>query len=835
MSGKVVASSSGDLFDLLRANVPKLMNYTKANQQEIKKRILFLHIMMAACLIVASVLGGYFGYTILRESETNLFRKQYDSLVGGLTNSINKNMESMKLVSSTVAAIFQTQCPLEQWPYCIIPYKSYSGISESLTLVARSCQINFIPLVQVDEVSQYEKFILSVYENDDIYPDGIANSSFGEGIYAIDQSLKNAADNRYHDTTGEVECSQYKILTPVVMSSGMNSNTSYLENVHHDCHCAHVIDAIINCRQDLQGNNCDSQLTNIFNLKHHDGIASEIYHGIYPTSSVKMPTGFISVKFRWEAILQHMVPDYVSGIQCVLSDNHGLTHYTFDIIDGAVSLHGEGNLHQQEFSRFERRCNITAFASAPQIFFYPSEAFYYLYITKYPLIISISSVVIVLVTSLLFVLYDIMISKLVFEKQAMLDSKRVFMKVISHEIRTPMNVVCIGLNLLEDEIRMLTVDEKSIANIEECLQLVDDMQESSDAAVHILDDLINYDKVESNTLLIERNPINIFQLIQKAVKPAIVQAKHAGIKVILDIKLMEDCETEDQKKEVNSLYVFGDDVKLAQVIRTIVSNAIKFSQQDGTITILVRWNESKADDSIHGNAGYISRGTISIDCIDYGKGMTSDTREKLFYGPYSEGGMKNTGQGNGLGLWIASGIVEQHHGRIFVQSEGLGFGCTFTIELPVYLKENWNEISIYSDDMRGGGNGSKALRQVQRVLIVDDATTNRKILSKLLRREGIQCDEAENGEEAVEMVKQSTEEYDIILMDYEMPVCDGPSATRQIRQLGCTSLIFGVTGNVLVEEMQYFKDCGAEDVLIKPISRDKLNDVYVKWSSSYRI
>jgi CheY-like chemotaxis protein len=119
-----------------------------------------------------------------------------------------------------------------------------------------------------------------------------------------------------------------------------------------------------------------------------------------------------------------------------------------------------------------------------------------------------------------------------------------------------------------------------------------------------------------------------------------------------------------------------------------------------------------------------------------------------------------------------------------------------------------------------------------RALVVDDAVTNRKLLARLLERRGHSCDQAKDGQEAVQKVMESLQNgspYDTILMDYEMPVMDGPTASKEIRALSCDSLIVGVTGNALQEDIAHFKSCGANAVLIKPLQTEALEEILVEF------
>jgi CheY-like chemotaxis protein len=234
-------------------------------------------------------------------------------------------------------------------------------------------------------------------------------------------------------------------------------------------------------------------------------------------------------------------------------------------------------------------------------------------------------------------------------------------------------------------------------------------------------------------------------------------------------------------------------------------------------------------------------GTVRIAVKDSGAGLSpQQLAEICAEGVQFNANELQAGQGSGLGLFISKGIVEQHGGKLVVTSEGLGKGAQFTIILPLFSIDP-------QDSLLGGGSSSgditrndlgKAILSLagrtmtmetsmqildlhpQRLLVVDDSALNRKMLVRLLTSKDHTCEQAEDGEVAVrkylEMVERG-EPPDAILMDYEMPVMNGPTATARLRELGCACLIVGVTGNVLPHDVAFFKERGADAVMPKPV------------------
>jgi CheY-like chemotaxis protein len=219
----------------------------------------------------------------------------------------------------------------------------------------------------------------------------------------------------------------------------------------------------------------------------------------------------------------------------------------------------------------------------------------------------------------------------------------------------------------------------------------------------------------------------------------------------------------------------------------------------------------------------LSHGTIVIAVKDSGTGLSEEEITKI-----GAGGVRFDAdhllseQGSGLGLFISKGIVEQHGGKLVVTSEGPGKGVTFSAVLPYYGNEPEKAKSPKEIPVVQPLNvpTTDAFAEPRRMLVVDDSPFNRKMLIRLLTSKDHKCEQAEDGEKAVrkylEMVERG-EPPDAILMDFEMPVMNGPSATARLRELGCECLIVGVTGNVLPHDVAFFLEHGANAVLPKPL------------------
>ncbi|CAB9527495.1 Autoinducer 1 sensor kinase/phosphatase LuxN (Partial), partial [Seminavis robusta] len=409
-----------------------------------------------------------------------------------------------------------------------------------------------------------------------------------------------------------------------------------------------------------------------------------------------------------------------------------------------------------------------------------------------------------------------------------------------------------------------------------------DVQENANTAVQMLNDILDYDKVESSTLKLELDNVPIWTLISKTIQQFQVQAlgSHVALRLKQDDSRgrpkslngeahlgrprsgsLRDFESGVHcAAELEATTVIGDGTKLGQVFRNIISNALKFTPPDGTINVRaihVRDGlPSYQLPSSYNPTDYESQqprraGSIRIQFKDSGVGMTREQLGKLFNeGIQFDVNRLQNGGGSGLGLVISKGIVEQHGGTVSVTSGGIGHGTTFTVELPLFHLPS--EPSKTMDDSTAASIVSveePPEPTERRVLVVDDVMSNRKMLVRLLERAGHTCDTATNGEAAIRAVEgdigaviedRNHVPFDCILMDYEMPIMNGPDATERIRDLGFGGLILGVTGNVLAEDTDHFLSKGADEIIAKPVKIAKLQESWErltpsrkrKWSES---
>ena len=265
-------------------------------------------------------------------------------------------------------------------------------------------------------------------------------------------------------------------------------------------------------------------------------------------------------------------------------------------------------------------------------------------------------------------------------------------------------------------------------------------------------------------------------------------------------------------------------------------------------TVVLNKHQQKQDDAGGGDNGISlsKRGLVEIEVIDEGVGMTHEQLRTVFDdGTQFNANKFQAGGGSGLGLSIAKGIIEKHNGTLSCSSLGIGRGTTFKISLPLYDNPatcaspsnglhdiDETETQLFGDSTTKEMDSDFETPKLH-ILVVDDATTNRKLCIRLLERSGHTCHGACDGKEAVDMVKKTiadntAQPYDCILMDHEMPVMTGPEATSAMRKMGCSAYIVGVTGNVMSEDVEHFHQSGANSVLPKPFRLEALENCWVE-------
>ncbi|MDR0987175.1 MAG: response regulator [Ruminococcus sp.] len=374
---------------------------------------------------------------------------------------------------------------------------------------------------------------------------------------------------------------------------------------------------------------------------------------------------------------------------------------------------------------------------------------------------------------------------------ASMKAKTDFLSRMSHEMRTPLNAV-IGMAKIAAETK--DVNKKDV-----CLERI---SSSSTQLLAIVNDVLDMSKIDSNKMEIVPGDVQLDRLIKY-----VVDLNSAKI-LQKNIYITVNCEKTDR-------YVVTDGIRLAQILSNILSNAVKFTPENGFITV-----EVKIHRQIYGNSSLI------CEIMDNGIGIKKDDMSTLFNAfEQADGGITRKFGGTGLGLTISKKLVELMGGEITVISEK-GEGSVFKIELPF----SWGEVIVQKPERQS------IIEQYnwtgKRILLVEDIEINREIVLGLLHETGVTIDFAENGKIAVDKYLANPDAYNIILMDIQMPVMDGITAAKRIRNSGYITAeripIYAMTANAFREDEEKCFRAGMNGHIPKPIDADKLREIINK-------
>ena len=373
--------------------------------------------------------------------------------------------------------------------------------------------------------------------------------------------------------------------------------------------------------------------------------------------------------------------------------------------------------------------------------------------------------------------------------------KSKFLATVSHEIRTPLNGI-IGLSDLLKK-RSLTPDFSISAQ----RQFIDVIHQSGKTLLRIINDILDYSKIESDQIVFERVEFDIARVFNQVLFT--LSAKSAEKNISLS------CDVDPTLPRT----VLGDPDRLAQVLFNLIGNAIKFTSV-GTVTLKIQ-RGSKSDDSI--------RFTV----VDTGIGIAKEKIPDLFK-PFSQGQKNGTSgePGTGLGLSISKHLVAGMGGEIEVESsKDRGSVFHFEISLPAVNGEKIGDIKTEIAANIGDTGGLphdqvRANSSSPRILVAEDNPTNQLIAQSMLTALGYNTLLAANGKEAIASCKEN--EIDLILMDCQMPVMDGFEATEKIRAAGADTPIVALTANASKEDEALCQQAGMNGFLAKPITIDFL-------------
>jgi two-component system, sensor histidine kinase and response regulator len=365
------------------------------------------------------------------------------------------------------------------------------------------------------------------------------------------------------------------------------------------------------------------------------------------------------------------------------------------------------------------------------------------------------------------------------------QAKSEFLANMSHEIRTPMNAV-LGLSHLMQKTE-LTPRQRDY---------IDKLQASGQHLLGIINDILDFSKVDAGKLDLERTDFELKSLLDNAAAVLNEKCRAKNLEWVLDVA-----------PDVPP-YLVGDPLRLGQILLNYANNAVKFTER-GRIVVAVRVDE-RTDDGV----------LLHLRVSDTGVGITSEQKARLFQ-RFSQADASSTRKfgGTGLGLAICKKLADLMGGEVGVESD-TGQGSTFWLRTTLGVGKAGRPVQA--------AKGLAALAGA-RILLVEDNDINQQVARETLEDAGLTVDVASDGRAALAMVTQAA--YDLVFMDMQMPVMDGVTATRAIRQMeGMSKLpIVALTANAMEKDRQACMEAGMDDVLVKPIDPDCMWDVLLRW------
>ncbi len=393
------------------------------------------------------------------------------------------------------------------------------------------------------------------------------------------------------------------------------------------------------------------------------------------------------------------------------------------------------------------------------------------------------------------------------------ETKSIFLANMSHEIRTPMNGIIGFLNLIE---------QGAYKSSDELHDFVTTARQSAETLLDLINDILDFSKIEAGKLQLEEEELNLRELIGSALQTVSTKVNEKRLKVIVDV----DPGT--------TPLLIGDTKRLRQVYINLISNAVKFTDQ-GHIRITV--NSEKIDNE---------RIKIVSAIEDTGMGIPRDKMDALFKSfSQVDGTMSRKHGGTGLGLAICKELVSLMNGSIKVDPDYTK-GSRFVFSVILKKQKNTSLFSaIKSYSKTAESEALKGIIQQKmlsiddlrdyrarfKILLVEDNPVNQKVALKILAQAGFQIDAVNNGREAYETMLAAAQ-YDLILMDIQMPEMDGWTATQKIREIkgiGENIPIIAMTAHALLGDRDKCLAAGMNDYISKPIKTDEFIALLDRW------
>ncbi|KAJ1417051.1 hypothetical protein B484DRAFT_422080, partial [Ochromonadaceae sp. CCMP2298] len=685
----------------------------------VTKRISGLRTLVAVMLGVAAVAVGVGSYIGVSYTERSSAVSQFRSTVDAAVAKLDDNFYRYKMY-------VQLHPTLADWPNAVLPNFQTSAM---LANEIGGCdRVGFAVSVKPELLPDYETFMLDTWDNDP----AIVPNTADHGMYHLGR----------HQAHFPLAQLLYTEEIPAPDALGYNLYSTENEG--------EAIDRLVGCVDDNVFQKATLKCGVTSKMTGSSGSADYLERTDYALSSVSSfrtvsivvgtdahheIVGSVGGQYAWSPTLSRIFAESVSDDRMAFGDVASKRYAQHKVVVANALVSRQFEIEQDE----EYNLHLT---------FYPTEDFISHHRTYLPIIVTVCGVLLILLMSLVFVGYDVAVSGEASRKEIVLDTKRRFVRFVSHEIRTPMNAVRLGMTLFASEIDGLgaKLEGKSLEEVHAILE--ETLTDWRKIAVDVLDNSESAVDIESGSLRLEFSMVPVWKTLQRTFGTFVLQAREKDILA----------------GDLAHYFCLGDDTRIAQVLRNLISNSLKFTKTRGTVTVRPEHLPNGLPSAVIFQAPRVllvhaRAGAVRITVVDDGAGLSPAQvldicKERVQFNVNT----LQAGGGSGLGLFIGKGIVEQHGGTLLVSSEGLGRGATFVIELPVFRVEDLDRLSPTVSPKTSnkgsalGGIGGEPLTLY--LLVVDDAVSNRKLLVRILNGRGYVCREAADGQQALDVYQQ---------------------------------------------------------------------------------
>lgn len=378
-----------------------------------------------------------------------------------------------------------------------------------------------------------------------------------------------------------------------------------------------------------------------------------------------------------------------------------------------------------------------------------------------------------------------------FEANTASRSKTDFLANISHEIRTPMTSILGYVDLLKSK------PDHTKDEFNSFLQVID---KNASHLLSLIDEILDVSKIEAGKIDIKKEAVELPKLLNEVY--SLINVKAREKKIYLEFR------NEGQIPKV----VHTDPKRIKQILFNTVGNAIKFTEQNGRVELVVSYNPELKDN-------------LCFRVIDTGVGIPKDKVNKIFK-PFEQSDSSNSRKfgGTGLGLALSRGIARKLGGNIIIESSELNKGTTFKITLCANIVGEYSLLERFSTNIEEGSvpHGQDKNKQLfgKKILVVDDAFENARLFKIFLNKAGAETDVATSGIEALNLTQSN--KYDLVLLDLQMPGLDGFEVLRELRKMSFENPILALTAHAMDEEKQKTQKAGFDGHISKPVKYDEL-------------